>query len=72
MNMSEMNHKRRWLVFAIVGLLCTGAGLCMAIDAGFCKYSHQPWILYGTISLVIFNTGLCCIGQAVYHKSKFS
>ena len=48
----------------------TGAGLCMAIDAGFAKYANEPWVIYGTISLVIFNAGLCFIGQAVYHKTK--
>jgi len=68
--MSDVNHKNRWFINAVIGLLMTGAGLSMAIDAGFCKYDNQPWILYGTVSLIIFNAGLCCISQAVFHKGK--
>jgi len=56
--------------YSSIRLLMTGAGLCMAIDAGFAKYANEPWVIYGTISLVIFNAGLCFIGQAVYHKTK--
>ena len=68
--MSDVNHKTRWLANAVIGLLMTGAGLCMSIDAGFAKYADEPWLVYGTVSLVIFNAGLCFIGQAVYHKTK--
>lgn len=64
------NHKTNWLLYAISGLLCTGAGLTMAIDAGIAKYDGQPWVLYGTLSLVVFNLGLCLIGQSVYHRCK--
>lgn len=65
-------HRNRWLIFAVLGLLCTGAGLSMAIDAGFCKYAGQPWVAYGTMGLIVFNLGLCLIGQSVYHKGKMS
>ena len=64
------NHKAKWLTYAVSGLLCTGAGLSMAIDAGIAKSDGHPWILYGTLSLVVFNLGLCLVGQSVYHKCK--
>jgi hypothetical protein len=31
----------------------------MAIDAGFQKFAGNPWVLYGAIALIIFNSGLC-------------
>lgn len=69
-NKDSNYHKRRWLTFAVSGLLCTGAGLSMAVDAAFCKYEGHSWFWYGTTSLVVFNLGLCLIGQSVYHKCK--
>jgi hypothetical protein len=54
-----MNAKNSWMLQSTLGLILTGAGLSMAIDAGFQKYAGNPWILYGTIALVIFNSGIC-------------
>jgi len=54
-----MSPKMRWLVQSTLGLVLTGAGLSLAIDAGFQKYSGNPWVLYGTIALIVFNSGMC-------------
>ena len=54
-----MSKKQKWLLKSTLGLVLTGAGLSMAIDAGFEKFAGQPWVLYGTFALVIFNGGLC-------------
>lgn len=54
-----MTKKTRWLLQSTLGLILIGAGLSMAIDAGFEKYKGQPWLMYGTLALVVFNSGVC-------------
>ncbi len=54
-----MNRKNKWLIQSTLGLVLTGAGLSMAIDAGFDKNAGHPWIFYGTLALIVFNSGLC-------------
>jgi hypothetical protein len=54
-----MTKKTKWLLQSTVGLLLIGAGLSMAIDAGFEKFAGNPWVLYGTLALVVFNSGIC-------------
>jgi hypothetical protein len=46
---------------AIGGLLLTGAGLSMAIDAGAKKARGGKWFWYGTLALIVFQAGLCLI-----------
>ncbi|MCU0387499.1 MAG: hypothetical protein MUE71_02715 [Chitinophagaceae bacterium] len=67
-----MSKKTKWLIQSTLGLVLTGAGLSMAIDAGFEKYSGNPWILYGTLALVVFNSGICLTIDAgiQYHKNR--
>lgn len=59
------SRKLRWLLQAVGGLLLTGAGLSMAIDAGFSKWSGEPWVVYGTCSLIVFQAGLCMVVDSV-------
>jgi hypothetical protein len=54
-----MTKKTRWLLQSTLGLILIGAGLSMAIDAGFEKFSGNAWVLYGTAALVVFNSGVC-------------
>lgn len=71
--MANSKHKRRWLIFAPVGLVLVGAGLSMAIDAGFYRMSGAAtlnWIAYGTAALIVFNSGLSFFGQAIIEKIK--
>lgn len=67
-------HKKLWLLMAPSGLVIIGAGLSMAIDAGFCKMNNESWIGYGTVALIVFNTGICIFGRAVaemvFYKMK--
>jgi hypothetical protein len=37
----------------------------MAIDAGFSKWSGEPWVVYGTCSLIVFQAGLCMVVDSV-------
>jgi hypothetical protein len=62
------NNTIRWLAQSTLGLLLTGAGLCMAIDAGFQKQLAKPWWAYGTLALVVFNAGLCLVIDAGQRK----
>lgn len=64
----ENNTKIKWLAQSTVGLILTGTGLSMAIDAGISKMQGGEWILYGTAALVIFQTGLCCMIDSVRYK----
>ena len=60
--------KKRWLIQAISGILLTGTGLSMAIDAGFEKFQGNPYLLYGTLSLIIFMAGINLIIDADNYK----
>ncbi len=54
-----MDAKIKWLLQSTLGLILTGAGLALAIDAGFEKYAGNSWVPYGTLALIVFNSGLC-------------
>lgn len=63
-----MQNKIRWILQATLGLLLTGAGLSMAIDAGLTKNQGGDWFLYGTSALMVFQAGLCLVIDAPKHK----
>jgi high-affinity Fe2+/Pb2+ permease len=52
---------KRWIIQAVFGLLLTGSGLSMAIDAGISKSQGGEWFWYGTGALVVFQAGLCLV-----------
>ena len=52
---------KRWIIQAVSGLLLTGSGLSMAIDAGVSKSQGGEWCWYGTGALVVFQAGLCLV-----------
>ena len=66
----KSKSKIRWLLQAVLGLLCTGAGLSMAIDAGLNKQHKGSWFWYGTIALIIFQAGLCLLIDSLRFKVK--
>lgn len=55
----------RWLIQSVSGLLLTGTGLSMCIDAGLNKLSGDPWFWYGTAGLVVFQAGLSLVIDGV-------
>lgn len=65
-----MTPKTRWFVQSVAGLLLTGTGLCMTVDAGFEKFAGNEWLWYGTLALVIFQAGLCLIIDGVRFRIK--
>jgi len=65
--------KKRWLMFSTTGLLLTGLGLSLTLDAAFFKQSGAPtlhWVSYGTVALSVFNSGISLFGQAVIERIK--
>ena len=66
----KTNTKARWLFQAVVGLLCTGAGLSMAIDASLTKLQQGNWFWYGTFALVVFQAGLCLMIDSLRFRVK--
>jgi uncharacterized protein with von Willebrand factor type A (vWA) domain len=55
----------RWLIQSVSGLLLTGTGLSMCIDAGLNKLSGEPWFWYGTVGLIVFQAGLSLVIDGV-------
>lgn len=53
---------------AAIGLLLTGSGLSLAIDAGLTKAAGGEWFYYGTGALIVFQAGLCLVIDAPRHK----
>lgn len=60
----------RWFIQSVSGLLLTGAGLCLAIDAGFSRASGGDWFWYGTFSLVVFQAGVCLMIDSVRFRIR--
>jgi hypothetical protein len=71
MQKSAIYHFRRWFIQAVVGLVTIGAGLSLSIDAGSQKALGQPWFWYGTTALVVFNSGICLVADAVLHRIRY-
>jgi hypothetical protein len=65
----KKNTKLRWLLQSVGGLILTGAGLSLAIDAGISKMQGGEWFWYGTGALVVFQAGLCCVIDSVRYKN---
>ncbi|MCA1750982.1 MAG: hypothetical protein ABR572_06565 [Cryomorphaceae bacterium] len=69
----KKDFRRKWLIYAPLGLVLTGAGLCFTAEAAVMKYNQVPtaeWILAGTGALVVFNSGLSFFGSAVVAKVR--
>lgn len=60
--------KTRWVLQATSGLILTGSGLSLAIDAGMTKMQGGDWFWYGTGALIVFQAGLCLVIDASRHK----
>ncbi|MBC7626100.1 hypothetical protein [Ferruginibacter sp.] len=66
----NVSSKKRWRIQAVAGLLLTGSGLSMAIDAGLSKMQGGNWFWYGTMALIVFQSGLCLVVDSVRFKNK--
>lgn len=59
--MKKNKSQIRWVLQAAFGLILTGSGLSLAIDAGITKLQGGEWFWYGTGALIVFQAGLCLV-----------
>ena len=60
-----------WLASAVSGLVLTGFGLSLLGEAIGAKRDKKPWFWVGTLSLVVFNSGLSLVGTSVIHRFRW-
>lgn len=71
--MNQKIIKKKWLTYAILGLLLIGFGLSLFGQAVILKYEQELFLVWfgaGTFSLVLINAGISVFGQAVVFKVK--
>lgn len=72
--LTAKSEQKKWRIKAPLGLLLIGFGSCLVAEAAILKYSGADWlswVLYGTLALIVLNSGLCIFGDAVKHRSHF-
>ena len=62
--------KLKWLTYSIFGLLLFGFGLSLLGEAILLKNNNEPFFWFGTLALVVINSGLCFFGNAIIFKIK--
>lgn len=65
-----MKSNTRWFIQSVSGLLLTGSGICMIVDAGLVRHSGGEWFWYGTLSLVLFQAGVCLVIDGLRFREK--
>ncbi|MDW3197377.1 MAG: hypothetical protein R8G66_33680 [Cytophagales bacterium] len=71
---TKSKYYRKWLLYAPLGLVLVGAGLCFVTESFGLKQSGaatMDWVLAGTGSLIVFNAGLCFFGEAVVCRVRY-
>ena len=51
-----------------------GFGACLVAEAAMKKYTGVPtldWLIWGTLALVVFNSGACFFGDAVLQRARY-
>ena len=62
--------KLKWLTYSIIGLLLFGFGLSLLGEAILLKNNNEPFFWFGTLAVVVINSGLCFFGNAIIFKIK--
>lgn len=68
-----MSHYKKWLIQAPIGLVIIGFGACLIAEAAMVKYSGADtwdWVSYGTLALIVFNSGISIFGGAIIHRIR--
>lgn len=63
--------KKKWLIFAIGGLILIGAGMSITGEAIIEKAqadSVGEWFWLGTAGLVVLNAGISVFGQSIVYR----
>ena len=54
-----MSKNTKWFFYSVLGLLLIGFGLSVLGEAIIKKYENHPdWFYWGTVALVIYNSGI--------------
>lgn len=53
-----------------MGLLFIGLGLCIFGEALIQKINQESYFTLGTLSLIIFNSGICFVGEAIFIRTQ--
>lgn len=67
-------YRRRWLIRAPLGLSLMGFGACLIAEAAMKKYAGAAtleWGMWGTVALVVFNSGASFLGDAVLQRARY-
>ena len=72
-------HYKNWLIQAPFGLVLVGFGACLIAESAMLKASGGEtwrWVIAGTVSLCVFNSGLCVFGNSIlecvwYERTKY-
>jgi len=62
-------HYQKWLLQMPAGFFLVGAGILVIMYSAN-KRASDEWLIWGLISITIFNTGLGLLGNAYVHKVK--
>jgi hypothetical protein len=65
---------KRWLIQSPIALMVVGFGACLVAEAAMVKYDGAPtwdWVSYGTLALVVLNSGLSLLGDAVLWRMRY-
>lgn len=68
------DYRRRWLIRAPLGLVLIGFGACLIAEAAMKKFAAaatMEWVIWGTLALVIFNSGVSVFGDAVLQRARY-
>ena len=60
-----LEHRKKWLTYAPIGLTLFGLGLTLTLEANRRKNAREPYFWLGTLGLVVLNAGLAFLGDAV-------
>jgi hypothetical protein len=67
-------YYKKWLIRAPLGLVIIGFGACLIAEAAIYKSSGAStwqWLAYGTIALIVFNSGLSIFGDAILQRMRY-
>ncbi|MCL4248284.1 MAG: hypothetical protein KJ065_09070 [Anaerolineae bacterium] len=67
-------HYEQWSTLAPRGLMIIGLGATLLAHSSSLKTRRKPfwqWFIMGTISLIVFNSGIAIFGEAVKHRAMY-
>ena len=68
------NDYYKWLLEAVAGLILIGFGLSLFGQSVIYKMrgdALKKWFLWGTLSLIAVNAGICTFGDAVKTRTLY-